>query len=57
MNNFPETRPDLTIADKGFDETTGEWSTANEFTDAGGGKYKTTLIAIAGETIYYEELS
>jgi len=50
---FPETRPE-DHADEGWDETSNDWSSDVEFTDAGGGRLKTMLIAIAGEKIYFE---
>jgi len=52
MASWPDERPDGYDADKGWDETNGEWSTSETYKAKGGGKYRTQIVVVAENKVF-----
>jgi len=57
MANWPDARPVGYDSDKGWDETNDVWSTSETYKAKGGGKYRTQIIVVAEDKIYFEVVS
>lgn len=57
MPDFPEDRPDGYDESKVWDEDNQIWVTTEDLLRKGGSRYRSVLIAIGKDLVYFEELS
>jgi hypothetical protein len=56
MPDFPEDRPGSYDEDLVFDEATQTWGSDETLLTQGGSRYRTQIVAVGKDQVYFEEL-